>query len=165
MLGTNQFRHTDRNRQKSWLSMSVPNADLPVAPSAPPYYRIPYFYLDYQPVPFDRPPITLYFIYSILADTHGMWKFPGQGLNPSCSCDLHYSCSNTGSLIHCARQGTNLCHRLDNAGSLTAEPHQDLLSPLTLYQPDFFTLVKLGFIFLHPVQAVSSYPSYFSHAL
>ena len=24
-----------------------------------------------------------------------IWKFPGQGLNPSWSCDLHHSCSNT----------------------------------------------------------------------
>ena len=28
--------------------------------------------------------------------TRGMWKFPGQGLNPGCSSDLHSSCSNTG---------------------------------------------------------------------
>ena len=27
--------------------------------------------------------------------THSMWKFPGQGLNPSCRCDLYHSCSNT----------------------------------------------------------------------
>ena len=27
--------------------------------------------------------------------THSMWKFPGQGLNPSCSWDLYHSCSNT----------------------------------------------------------------------
>ena len=34
-----------------------------------------------------------------------IWKFPGQELNPSCSCDLHHSCSHTGSLTHCTRLG------------------------------------------------------------
>ena len=29
--------------------------------------------------------------------THSIWKLPGQGLNPSHSCDLCHSCSNTGS--------------------------------------------------------------------
>ena len=30
--------------------------------------------------------------------THGIWKFPGQGLNPSLSCNLCCSCGNTRSL-------------------------------------------------------------------
>ena len=30
-------------------------------------------------------------------------EFPGQGSDLSCSCDLSHSCSNTGSLTHCAR--------------------------------------------------------------
>ena len=29
---------------------------------------------------------------------HSIWNFPGQGLNPSCSCNLCHSCSNTRSL-------------------------------------------------------------------
>ena len=32
-------------------------------------------------------------------------EFPGQGSDPSHSCDLHHTCSNTGSLTHGARQG------------------------------------------------------------
>jgi len=36
---------------------------------------------------------------------HGIWKFLGQGLNLSPSCDLHHSCSHTRSLTHCARPG------------------------------------------------------------
>ena len=38
----------------------------------------------------------------------GMWKFLGQGLNPSCSCDLCHRCSNTGSFhpLHWARDQT-----------------------------------------------------------
>ena len=36
---------------------------------------------------------------------HDMGKFPGQGSNPSCSCDLGHSCGNTGSLTHYARLG------------------------------------------------------------
>ena len=30
--------------------------------------------------------------------SHSLWRFPGQGLNPSHSFDLHHSYSNTGSL-------------------------------------------------------------------
>ena len=37
--------------------------------------------------------------------TRGIWKFPGQGLNPSHSCDLCHSWGNAGSLTHCARPG------------------------------------------------------------
>ena len=33
------------------------------------------------------------------------WKFLGQGLNLSPSCDLCLSCSNTRSLTHCAGPG------------------------------------------------------------
>ena len=34
-----------------------------------------------------------------------IWKSPGQGLNSSQSFTLRHSCSNTGSLTHCARLG------------------------------------------------------------
>ena len=37
--------------------------------------------------------------------THDLWKFPGQGLNPRCSCNPHHSCGNTRFLTHCARPG------------------------------------------------------------
>ena len=32
-------------------------------------------------------------------------EFPGQGSNPSCSCNLCYGYGNAGSLIHCTRSG------------------------------------------------------------
>ena len=35
--------------------------------------------------------------------TLSIWKFPGQGLNPRCSCDLYRSCGNARSSTHCAR--------------------------------------------------------------
>ena len=35
------------------------------------------------------------------------WKFPGHGLNPSCSYNLHHSYGNAKSLIHCARTPYN----------------------------------------------------------
>lgn len=38
--------------------------------------------------------------------THGIWMFPGQGLNPSHSFDLDHSCSRARSLTHCATVGT-----------------------------------------------------------
>ena len=37
--------------------------------------------------------------------THGIWKFPVQRLNPSCSYDLCYSCGSSGSLTHCTGLG------------------------------------------------------------
>ena len=37
--------------------------------------------------------------------TNSIWKSPGQGLNPSCSCYLHCSCSSAGSLTQCAGLG------------------------------------------------------------
>ena len=33
--------------------------------------------------------------------THGIWKFPDQGLNLSQGCNLHHSRHNAGSLTHC----------------------------------------------------------------
>ena len=36
---------------------------------------------------------------------HGIWKFLGQGLNPSCSCGIVCSYSNSGSLTKCVRPG------------------------------------------------------------
>ena len=43
--------------------------------------------------------------FSFFSHTCSTWKFPGQELNPSCSCDLRHSCSNTRSLTHCAGLG------------------------------------------------------------
>ena len=40
-----------------------------------------------------------FFFFYFYGYTHSLWKFPGQGLNPSCTC------SNAESLIHCARLG------------------------------------------------------------
>ena len=35
----------------------------------------------------------------------GIWKFPGQGSNPSQSFYLRHDCSNASSLTHCTRPG------------------------------------------------------------
>ena len=37
-----------------------------------------------------------------------IWKFSGQGLNLCCSCNLHHSYSNAGSLTHCPGLGIKL---------------------------------------------------------
>ena len=39
---------------------------------------------------------------------HGIWKFPGQGLHLSCSCNLCHSCGHARPLAHCATSGTPL---------------------------------------------------------
>ena len=38
--------------------------------------------------------------FSFYGHTRGIWKFPGQGLNCSCSCGLHHSHINAGSKPH-----------------------------------------------------------------
>ena len=38
--------------------------------------------------------------------TCSIWKFQGQGLDPSWSCGLCHSCSSAGPLTHCATVGT-----------------------------------------------------------
>ena len=45
------------------------------------------------------------FLFSFFCHAHGIWKFLGQGLNPSHSCKLCHSSGNTGSLIHCDGSG------------------------------------------------------------
>ena len=47
----------------------------------------------------DKEPMVLTTHFSFLGPTRGIWKFSGQGLNPSHSCNLCHSCSNAGSLI------------------------------------------------------------------
>ena len=47
----------------------------------------------------------LVYFFFFNAHTHSRRKFPGQGLNPSGSCNLRCSCSNAGS-NHCSRPGT-----------------------------------------------------------
>ena len=46
-----------------------------------------------------------FFFCFLMAAPIGMWKFPSQGSNPSHSCDLCPSFSNTGSSTHCTRAG------------------------------------------------------------
>ena len=42
-----------------------------------------------------------YYLLLLFGHAQGMWKFPGQGSNPSRSCDLLHSCGNAPSLTHC----------------------------------------------------------------
>ena len=42
-----------------------------------------------------------YFIFIFFGHTHSIWMFPGQGWNPSHSCDPRHSCDITGSLTCC----------------------------------------------------------------
>ena len=49
-------------------------------------------------------PSFLPFFPSLFCRAHGIWKFPGQGLN--LSCNTHHSCGNTRSLTHSSTEGT-----------------------------------------------------------
>ena len=46
---------------------------------------------------------TPYFLFFLFLVIWQHMEFPGQGSDPSRSCDLSYTCSNAGSLTHCAR--------------------------------------------------------------
>ena len=46
-----------------------------------------------------------FFFFPFLSCPCGIWKFPGQGSNPSQSCNLCHSCSNAWSLTHCVGPG------------------------------------------------------------
>ena len=60
-----------------------------------------------------------FILFSFFGCTCGIWKFLGQGSSLSCIYDLHHSCDNTGSLIHCARPGIEPAMPQRRAGSLT----------------------------------------------
>ena len=48
---------------------------------------------------FDRLEVFLVLFFGgFFGCSHGAWNFLGQWSNPCCDCDLHHSCSNTGSL-------------------------------------------------------------------
>ena len=47
--------------------------------------------------------VCLFICFSFSSCTQGIWKFQGQGSNPSCSCNLH---SKAVSLAHCTISGT-----------------------------------------------------------
>ena len=57
-----------------------------------------------------------FFVFFFFGYTHGIWKFPGQGLNLNQRYDLCHSCSNTGSLSHCDGLGSNWCLHRDKPG-------------------------------------------------
>ena len=42
------------------------------------------------------------FFFFFFGHTHGIWKFPGQGSNPSLHFNLCHGCGNARSLTHCA---------------------------------------------------------------
>ena len=49
--------------------------------------------------------VSRYLSFDFYDCTNGIWKFPGQGSNPTWSCNLCHSYSNAKSLNHCAKLG------------------------------------------------------------
>ena len=60
-----------------------------------------------------------FFLFFFFSHAHSIWKFLGQGLNLSWSCDLLHSCSNARSLTHCAWLGIEPAPPQRQVGSLT----------------------------------------------
>ena len=59
------------------------------------------------------------FLFFFFRHPCSIWKFQGQGWNPSRSCELRHSCSNAGSLTYRARTGIELVPLQRQARSLT----------------------------------------------
>ena len=53
-------------------------------------------------------------------------EFPGQGSEPSCSCHLHCSCSDAGSLAHCAGLGIEPASQRCSGASGPVAPQREL---------------------------------------
>ena len=59
-----------------------------------------------------------FFFFSFFGHTYSARQFPGQGSNPSCTCDLSHSCSSAGSLVRCTGPGIEPVPPQGQAGSL-----------------------------------------------
>ena len=70
-------------------------------------------------------PLQICIYICILASLQHM-EFPGQGSYPSCTCDLHHSCGNAGSLTHCARPGIDPVSQHSRAAADPVMPQQEL---------------------------------------
>ena len=53
--------------------------------------------------------LSLFFFFFPFGDTHGLCKFPAQGSNQSCSCNLCHSCSSDWILNLLLRAGDRTC--------------------------------------------------------
>ena len=76
------------------------------------------FFFSLYPGPF--------FFFLLHSCTRGIWTFPGQGSNQSCSASLHHSHSNTGSLIHWIRPGIEPASSWILVRFVTTEPWREL---------------------------------------
>jgi len=65
------------------------------------------------------------FIFSFLAVLWRM-EFPGQGSDPSHSCNLHHSCGNHGSLIHSAGPGIKSASQHSRENADPVAPQQEI---------------------------------------
>ena len=65
------------------------------------------------------------FSFSFLTTPQHM-EFPGQGSDPSRGCNLSHSCSNTGSLTHCAGPGIKPVTQCSQDAADPVVPQQEL---------------------------------------
>ena len=110
----------------AWNSSSIRPPVLPSTPNATSYSSCYCLCCSQYPPPKKAtivPPITnillfYLFIYFLSAPQHK--EFPGQGSDSNHSCGQGHSCSNIGSLTHCARPGIKpVCqHSQDTSDSI-----------------------------------------------
>ena len=120
--------------------------------------------------------LEVVFFFSFFGHTHGIWKFPGQGSNPSHCFDLHHSCSNTRSLTHGSGLGIEpvppqwqchipnlLCHSGNSKGYFWTETWCQLLEPLLVNSGKTPTNRHEQLFFSQPGNSLSSICSHHRH--
>ena len=58
-----------------------------------------------------------FFFFFFFNHIHHICKFPSQGSNPHCICNLCHSCGSAGSLTHCSTLGTSVIVYILNSSS------------------------------------------------
>ena len=102
----------------------------------PQFYFYPWAFLQCQwPSMFYVHSLSVCFFFSFVATPRHMAE-------PSCSCHLSCSCSNTGSLTHCARPGIKAVSQrsLDMANSIAPQQELLCLSVFTILRPSSFCI-------------------------
>ena len=93
-----------------------------------------------------------FFLSGFFSHTCGIWKFLGQGLNPSQSCNLHHNCQILNPL-HRAREPTD-------ASTETRQIINPLCHSRNSFPPTFFLFFFFFFLFFF---LFSNYVSNFAH--
>ena len=103
----------DTGRCRSWRFLTLPTVScppsLPFQPCLSPSYNNPFKILLKRISPYScSEGFFFFFFLSFYGHTHATWTFPGEGLNPSHSCDLCCNFDTLDPLTRCTGPGIHL---------------------------------------------------------